>query len=58
MGEDVLIGGFIIQGNQLKKIILRAIGPSPYRGRRDWRPPGSQARELRDGTGALIEKQR
>lgn len=27
-GDDVLIGGFIIQGSQLKKIILRAIGPS------------------------------
>ena len=27
-GNDVLIGGFIIQGDQLKKIILRAIGPS------------------------------
>ncbi len=27
-GNDVLIGGFIIQGTQLKKIILRAIGPS------------------------------
>ncbi|MDQ3198175.1 MAG: matrixin family metalloprotease [Verrucomicrobiota bacterium] len=27
-GSNVLIGGFIIQGNQLKKIILRAIGPS------------------------------
>jgi hypothetical protein len=28
VGEDVLIGGFIIQGDQLKKVILRAIGPS------------------------------
>jgi hypothetical protein len=28
VGEDVLIGGFIIEGNQLKKVILRAIGPS------------------------------
>ena len=27
-GSDVLIGGFIIQGNQLKKVIFRAIGPS------------------------------
>ena len=27
-GGDVLIGGFIIQGSQPKKIILRAIGPS------------------------------
>ncbi|HEX4667012.1 MAG TPA: matrixin family metalloprotease [Chthoniobacterales bacterium] len=28
VGEDVLIGGLIIQGDQLKKVILRAIGPS------------------------------
>lgn len=28
VGEDVLIGGFIIQGTQTKKLILRAIGPS------------------------------
>src|SRR5450432_1593568 len=28
IGDDVLIGGFIIQGDQLKKVILRAIGPS------------------------------
>ncbi len=28
LGEEVLIGGFIIQGDQLKKVILRAIGPS------------------------------
>jgi hypothetical protein len=28
VGENVLIGGFIIQGTQTKKVILRAIGPS------------------------------
>jgi hypothetical protein len=28
VAEDVLIGGFIIQGTQTKKLILRAIGPS------------------------------
>ncbi|CAN5412752.1 hypothetical protein BH20VER3_BH20VER3_20960 [soil metagenome] len=27
-GNNVLIGGFIIQGNQLKKVVLRAVGPS------------------------------
>lgn len=27
-GDDVLIGGFIITGNQMKNVILRAIGPS------------------------------
>ena len=28
VGDDVLIAGFIIQGNQSKKMILRGIGPS------------------------------
>jgi hypothetical protein len=28
VADDVLIGGFIIQGSALKKVILRAIGPS------------------------------
>ena len=28
LGEDVLIGGLIVQGSQPKKVILRAIGPS------------------------------
>jgi hypothetical protein len=28
IGQNVLIGGFIIQGSQPKKLILRAIGPS------------------------------
>jgi hypothetical protein len=28
VGDDVLIGGFIIQGTQLKKVILRALGTS------------------------------
>ncbi|HEX7517842.1 MAG TPA: matrixin family metalloprotease [Chthoniobacterales bacterium] len=28
LGDDVLIGGFIISGTQSKKVILRAIGPS------------------------------
>src|SRR5437588_716570 len=27
-GDNVLIGGFIVQGNAAKKVILRAIGPS------------------------------
>src|SRR5207244_6182724 len=27
-GDNVLIGGFIVTGNQPKKIIVRAIGPS------------------------------
>jgi len=28
VGEDVLIGGFILQGNAAKKVIIRALGPS------------------------------
>ncbi len=28
VGENVLIGGFMVQGTQTKKVILRAIGPS------------------------------
>ncbi|MEY2563255.1 MAG: hypothetical protein QOH88_1448 [Verrucomicrobiota bacterium] len=27
-GNDILIGGFIVTGNQLKKVLVRAIGPS------------------------------
>ena len=26
-GEDVMIGGFIVQGSQPKNVIIRAIGP-------------------------------
>ena len=54
VGEDVLIGGFIIQGNQLKKIILRAIGPSLSA---DGVIGALQdpKLELHDSTGALIE---
>jgi pilus assembly protein CpaB len=33
-GSDVLIGGFVIAGTQSKRIILRAIGPSPGHGLR------------------------
>ena len=54
IGNDVLIGGFIIQGNQPKKVVLRALGPSL----------GSNGVtgalqdpmiELRDGTGAIVD---
>jgi len=54
VGEDVLIGGFIIQGNQLKKIILRAIGPSLTAGGVIGALQDPKL-ELRDSTGALIE---
>jgi hypothetical protein len=53
-GDDVMIGGFIIQGTATKKVIIRAIGPSlgaagvggvlqhPFL-------------ELHDGTGAVVQ---
>jgi len=54
VGEDVLIGGFIIQGNQLKKIILRAIGPSLAASGVAGALQDPML-ELHDSTGALIE---
>ena len=54
LGEDVLIGGFIIQGDTLKKVILRAIGPSLV-------SSGiigflqDPALELHDASGALLD---
>jgi hypothetical protein len=53
-GDDVLIGGFIIQGDQLKKVILRAIGPSLS----DSGVTGAlqdPQMELHDSTGALLD---
>jgi hypothetical protein len=54
-GDNVMIGGFIIQGTQPKTVIVRAIGPElippPYN------IPNALAEptlELHDGTGALI----
>ena len=52
-GEDVLIGGFIITGNDDKQVVLRAIGPSI---------PSSEVSgsladpvlELHDSTGAVV----
>ena len=52
-GQNVLIGGFIIQGSQPKTLILRAIGPSLV-------SSGVQnvlanpVLELRDSAGALV----
>jgi hypothetical protein len=52
-GDNVVIGGFIVQGNQTKRVIIRAIGPSltqygvPN-------PLFNPTLELHDGTGALI----
>lgn len=52
-GQNVLIGGFIIQGTQSKTLIVRAIGPSLT----GFGVPNTLADpvlELRDSTGGLI----
>lgn len=54
VGEDVLIGGFIIQGDQLKKVLLRAIGPSLAAGGVTGALLDPQI-ELRDASGALLD---
>jgi hypothetical protein len=52
-GDDVMIGGFIVQGSEPKKVIIRAIGPEltqygvPN-------PLFNPTLELHGGTGALI----
>ncbi len=53
-GNDVLIGGFIIQGNQLKKVIFRAIGPSLSSSGVSGVLQDPQM-ELYDGTGKLVD---
>ena len=52
-GDNVMIGGFIVQGTQPKKVIIRAIGPelSQYGVVDSLQDP---TLELHDGTGALI----
>jgi hypothetical protein len=52
-GDNVMIGGFIVQGTQPKRVIIRAIGPELSR----YGVPDVLANptlELHDGTGALI----
>jgi hypothetical protein len=54
-GDDVMIGGFIVQGMQPKRVIIRAIGPDL--GAPPYNVPNALADptlELHDGTGALI----
>jgi N-acetylneuraminic acid mutarotase len=52
-GDNVVIGGFMVQGPQSKRVIIRAIGPEltqygvPN-------PLGNPTLELHDGRGALI----
>ncbi len=52
-GDNVLIGGFIVQGTTPKRVIIRAIGPelSQYGVPNPLTDP---TLELHDGTGALI----
>ena len=52
-GDDVLIGGFIIQGTAPKKVIVRAIGPSLGAVGVAGTLPNPKL-ELHDGTGAVI----
>ena len=54
-GDDVMIGGFIVQGTEPKRVIIRAIGPEL--GAPPYNVPNALANptlELHDGTGALI----
>ena len=53
-GNEVLIGGFIIQGNVFKTVILRAIGPSLGKSGLMGALQDPQI-ELYDSTGALLE---
>ena len=52
-GDNLVIGGFIVQGTQAKRMIIRAIGPELTQ----YGVPNALANptlELHDGTGALI----
>jgi hypothetical protein len=50
-GDNVLIGGIIVTGTEMKKIIVRAIGPSlPFTDKL-----ADPILELRDSSGALLE---
>ena len=52
-GDNVVIGGFIVEGAQPKRVIIRAIGPELTQ----YGIPNALANptlELYDGTGALI----
>src|SRR6266542_3291773 len=52
-GDNVMIGGFMVQGTEPKRVIIRAIGPELTQ----YGVPNALANptlELHDGTGALI----
>ena len=54
-GDDVMIGGFIVQGTQPKNVIIRAIGPelSQYGVPN---PLADPTLELHNGNGAVIAR--
>src|SRR5256885_1281762 len=52
-GDNVVIGGFIVQGSQPKRVIIRAIGPDLSRYGVS-NPLFNPTLELHDATGALI----
>src|SRR5204863_168050 len=52
-GDNVMIGGFMVQGTEPKRVIIRAIGPElTHHGVPD--ALANPTLELHDGTGALI----
>ena len=52
-GDNVIIGGFIVQGTEVKRVIIRAIGPELTQyGIAD--VLANPRLELHDGTGSLI----
>ena len=52
-GDNVMIGGFMVQGTEPKRVIIRAMGPELTQyGVPD--PLANPTLELHDGTGALI----
>lgn len=54
VGQEVLIGGFIVQGAQSKKVILRALGPSLAAGGVS-NPLADPVLELHNSSGGVIE---
>jgi len=52
-GDNVMIGGFIVQGTGAKRVIIRAIGPELTQ-HGITNPLANPTLELHDGTGALI----
>ena len=54
-GDNVIIGGFFVQGSTPRRVIIRAIGPELGQyGVQD--PLANPTLELHDGTGALIAR--